>query len=174
MHWCWGVPKQAYPLFSFRGQQIRYPGNFVLPVTPIRASRLLLVWLSVCTLVTGGVAAVLFPVTVSAGLCLCVAGVSFVTLKQFGHFGGSSKTLHAVRLVGDSLHYRCASESWVEDANIASAFVTAWLTVVKFKPGVDNKFPLFLLVLPDSMPKEDFRRLRLYLLWQVRPEVNFP
>ena len=58
----------------------------------------------------------------------------------------------------------------------ADSVVTPWLTIVHFKPQGASYLQRWLcsplLILPDSSNAQDFRRLRVWLLWGRRDQVH--
>ena len=58
----------------------------------------------------------------------------------------------------------------------ADSVVTPWLTIVHFKPQGASYLQRWLcsplLILPDSSNAQDFRRLRVWLLWGKRDQVR--
>ena len=58
----------------------------------------------------------------------------------------------------------------------ADSIITPWLTIVQFKANDATYLQRLLsrpvLILPDSTDAEDFRRLRVWLLWGQREEVR--
>lgn len=75
-------------------------------------------------------------------------------------------SLVAVRLHADG---RCAfkvrGETWHQAALLGSSFVSPWLTVLNLRPEA-GRFARHLVILPDAVNAEDFRRLRVWLKWR--------
>jgi len=44
------------------------------------------------------------------------------------------------------------------------SFVSPWLTVIRWRPA-PSRFDRTVVVLPDMLPREDYRRLRVLLRW---------
>jgi len=58
----------------------------------------------------------------------------------------------------------------------ADSIVTPWLTILRFKPQKvsywQRLFSRSLLILPDSSNAQEFRRLRVWMLWGQRDRVR--
>lgn len=54
--------------------------------------------------------------------------------------------------------------AWAAGSVRAGSFVAPWLTIVIWRPE-GARLDRAVLVLPDMLPKEDFRRLRVWLRW---------
>lgn len=70
-------------------------------------------------------------------------------------------------LEADDSGYRLLDRGEWIDVQMRHALVTATLTVVEFKQA--NGRRLSLVLLPDSISADDYRRLRVWLRW-VKPE----
>lgn len=71
----------------------------------------------------------------------------------------------AVRFHADG---RCAfkvrGETWYQAALLGSSYVSPYLTVLNLRPE-GGRFARHLVILPDAVNAEDFRRLRVWLKW---------
>jgi toxin CptA len=130
----------------------------------LRSSRMLLV---VLTLAHLGASAVLLAVPrfwwrVALGLVVLASYVHswrrHVTMRGPGR-------ITALRLSGAGLEILQGQEgAWLPVTVLDSSLVTPWLTVLHLKrQGRRGMLPLVLL--PDMMLPEDFRRLRVWLRW---------
>lgn len=64
---------------------------------------------------------------------------------------------------------RLGNEQWVPAEVLGSSFVQPWLAVLHLKlEGRRHMLPLILL--PDMLKHDEFRRLRVWLLWGWRDE----
>lgn len=70
-------------------------------------------------------------------------------------------------LEADGSGYRLLDRGTWLDVQMRHALVTATLTVIEFKQA--NGRPLSLVLLPDSIAADDYRRLRIWLRW-VKPD----
>lgn len=70
-------------------------------------------------------------------------------------------------LEADDSGYRLLDRGAWLDVQMRHALVTATLTVVEFKQTKGRR--LSLVLLPDSLAADDYRRLRVWLRW-VKPE----
>lgn len=70
-----------------------------------------------------------------------------------------------VRLDRDgAIGLRAGDGRWIEAAVQSASFVAPWLTVIRWR-APSHRFDRALLILPDMLGPEDFRRLRLLLRW---------
>lgn len=92
-------------------------------------------------------------------------GSAWHTLRRDG-----LRTLR-LSLVGLRLDADCRCEfqtragAWHEAALLGSSFVAPYLTVLNLKPA-GRRFAQHLVILPDAVNVEDFRRLRVWLKWR--------
>lgn len=47
-----------------------------------------------------------------------------------------------------------------------SSFVSSWLTILNLKPE-NSRWLRHVIIMADSMPEEEFRRLRIWLRWKT-------
>ena len=80
--------------------------------------------------------------------------------------------LHALRRTALALRFDPDGAIEVQDAAGAwrtgvvrdGSFVAPWLTIVRWRPR-GARFDASIVLLPDMLPAEDFRRVRVWLLW---------
>jgi toxin CptA len=78
---------------------------------------------------------------------------------------------HEIRCEPDgSLQIRIASE-WRAATLLPASVVMPWLVVLHYRVE-DNGQTHHLVMPPDSLPSDDFRRLRVWLKWKAKTEVN--
>ncbi len=75
----------------------------------------------------------------------------------------------ALQCEGGSLAYQMRSGRWIEAAIVTGGCVSAQLTAVQLKPDSERACSVYVVVAPDCMRSEDYRRLRVHLGW-VRAE----
>lgn len=100
---------------------------------------------------------VIWPIRFVLGLPL---GLSLVfSLKQL------DGPLNGLSIARDgTFSVRLKDGDWVPADVLGSSFVKPWLTILHLRlEGRRSMLPVILL--PDCMPTEDFRRLRMWLLW---------
>ena len=91
--------------------------------------------------------------------CLALEAIHRVAL----HRGGAGATRLVLRRPRD-IEVRDGAGAWRSGAIADGCFVAPWLTVVRWRPAgawVDRT----IVVLPDMIGAEDFRRLRVMLRW---------
>jgi len=101
----------------------------------------------------------------AVSLTALLAGSAWHALRRDG-FRTLPNSLVAVRLHADG---RCAfkvrGETWHQAALLGSSFVSPYLTVLNLQPE-GGRFARHLVILPDAVNAEDFRRLRVWLKWR--------
>jgi toxin CptA len=74
--------------------------------------------------------------------------------------------LVALRLHADRrCEFQTRSGAWQEAELLGSSFVSPFLTVLNLQPA-GRRFARHLVILPDALASEDFRRLRVWLKWR--------
>jgi len=79
---------------------------------------------------------------------------------------------HAMRLQIIALRVNVKGElsiqqrdgSWQEAALLGTSFVTPWLTILNLRFSA-RRWPQHVVLTPDALPQDDFRRLRVWLKW---------
>ena len=72
------------------------------------------------------------------------------------------RALHVDR--DGAIELRDGTGAWRAGRLRAGSFVAPWLAIVRWRaPGA--RFDASVVILPDMLPAEDFRRLRVWLLW---------
>jgi toxin CptA len=81
----------------------------------------------------------------------------------------------AVKVSQQGMEIMLRNGAWLPAKVLASSFVSPWLVVLHLKLA-KRRFMLPLVLLPDAMGDEDFRRLRVWLLWSsaLRHGVDDP
>lgn len=75
-------------------------------------------------------------------------------------------SLVAVRLHADGRYaFKVRGETWHQAALLGSSYVSPYLTVLNLRPE-GSRFARHLVILPDAINAEDFRRLRVWLKWR--------
>lgn len=79
---------------------------------------------------------------------------------QRGHRGA-----RAVLVCRDgAIEVQDATGAWRTGSLRAGSFVAPWLTIVRWRPHA-GRFDATIVLLPDMLPAEDFRRVRVLLRW---------
>jgi toxin CptA len=77
-------------------------------------------------------------------------------------------SLIALRLDADCrCEFQTRAGAWHEAALLGSSFVAPYLTVLNLKPA-ESRMVKHLVILPDAVHAEDFRRLRVWLKWRCK------
>ncbi len=81
------------------------------------------------------------------------------------HFLRNSR--HAVlslKITRDGLQVETRSGGWLRAEILGSSFVTPWLTVLNLR-FPHCRLPVNVVLLPDMLGPDDFRRVRVWLKW---------
>jgi toxin CptA len=138
----------------------------VAGVFPLGPSRLL------AAILLGGLAAVavvLVFVDLSVGW---LALIYLLLLLSLGHEARKALRLGAGSVVNlrvaadDKLTLQLRSGEWRDAEVLGSTYVTAFLSVVNLRVA-DERRQRHVVLLPDVLPAEDYRRLRVWLRWRA-------
>jgi len=91
--------------------------------------------------------------------CAALEAIHVVALHR-----GSRGVRHAVVTRAGEVHLRNELAEWRTGIVRPGSFVAPWLTIVRWRAPM-HRFDRTLLILPDMLPEEDFRRLRVLLRW---------
>ncbi|WP_371257735.1 protein YgfX [Sulfuricella sp. T08] len=94
-------------------------------------------------------------------------GSAWHTLRR-DSFRTLQNSLVALRLDTDcSCEFQTRAGAWHEADLLGSSFVAPYLTVLNLKPE-SGRLVKHLVILPDAIHAEDFRRLRVWLKWRCK------
>ena len=94
-------------------------------------------------------------------------GSAWHTLRRDG-FRALQHSLIALRIDEDCrCEFQNRTGEWHDAALLGSSFVSSYLTVLNLKPA-NGRLVKHLVVLPDAVSAEDFRRLRVWLKWRSK------
>jgi toxin CptA len=119
-----------------------------------------------------GFAAALFwlaplPHWLAVLLMAVLLGSAWHTLRRDG-FRSLRHSLIALRLEDDCrCEFQTRDGAWHEASLLGSSFVAPHLTVLNLKPA-GGRLVKYLVILPDAVNAEDFRRLRVWLKWRCK------
>ena len=98
-------------------------------------------------------------------LTAVLLGSAWHTLRRHG-FRTLLHSLIALRLDADCrCEFQTRAGAWHEAALLGSSFVAPYLTVLNLKPA-EGRLMKHLVIFPDAVNAEDFRRLRVWLKWR--------
>ena len=107
------------------------------------------------------------PHWLAALLMPAILGSAWHTLRRDA-FRTLAYSLVALRLDADCrCEFQTRSGAWREAALLGSSFVAPHLTVLNLKPA-GERLAKHLVILPDAVDAEDFRRLRVWLKWRCK------
>ena len=92
-------------------------------------------------------------------------GSTWHTMRRDG-FRSLQHSLVGLRFDADCrCEFQARTGAWHEAALLGSSFVAPYLTVLNLKPA-GGRLVKHLVILPDAVNTEDFRRLRVWLKWR--------
>jgi len=119
----------------------------------------------------GALWSVAAPLWARAALTLAIAGSLIFHLAR-------SAALHAPDAIvaleikdGGAVALQTRRGEWLDCELLPSSFVSSKLTIVNLRPHGRRRARHVILV-PDNVDARDFRRLRMWLRWAARPEVE--
>ena len=102
---------------------------------------------------------------VKVAICLLLVIQCIVALRR-ALLRGSAAVVALEISADDVLSIETRSAGWSEQSVLASTFVAPLLTVMNLcNPATGARCSVVLL--PDSLPADDFRRLRVWLRWKA-------
>ncbi|MCX7627470.1 MAG: hypothetical protein N2Z69_03550 [Methylophilaceae bacterium] len=141
--------------------------NYTLQTSEIRlhSSRQLLAVLTIAHL--GAAAALLvvpvpFWLQLSCGLTILASLVHSVRHHAMRQGAGA---IVALRTSGRGMEVQTTDGNWLMVEVLGSSLVTPWLTVLHLRP-TPHRRRVPLVLLPDMLLPQDYRRLRVWLRWQ--------
>ena len=97
-------------------------------------------------------------------IALLIAQCAVVVRRQAFLTGANAAT--AIEITSDHrLNVETRSEGWCEYAVLGSSYVTPYLTVLNLRKS-GTRVARHVLLLPDSLNADDFRKLRVWLRWK--------
>lgn len=107
------------------------------------------------------------PQWIAALLMPLFLGSAWYYLLRDG-FRTLQHSLVALRLHDDcGCEFQTRAGVWHEAALLGSSFVSPYLAVLNLRPA-SGRIAKHLVILPDAVDSEDFRRLRVWLKWRCR------
>ena len=129
---------------------------------PSRVATMSLAVMSAATLaviaMTPGPAALRFFVAT------CVAGMALEAVHTIGLRRGRRGVRAILLRRSREIEVEMASGAWQAGVVLDGSFVASWLTIVRWRPD-GARFGRHILILPDMLPAEGFRTLRVLLRW---------
>jgi toxin CptA len=98
------------------------------------------------------------------------AGIAIAVLTSLAHTGWQHflrRNRHAVlglKITRDGLKVESHGGEWTTVEILASSFVSPWLTVLNLHLP-QQRLPTYVVLLPDMLGPDEFRRLRIWLKW---------
>ena len=133
-------------------------------------------WLLTAILVAvhGGALALVAIVSLPAWIKVIIAAVLVVSCWFSVRRAALLLTPHsavAIEFTSDKLlSVKTRASDWSEYEVLGSTYVAAFLTVLNLRQ-TERKTVRHVVILPDGIDNEDFRKLRVWLRWQARPIV---
>ena len=141
-------------------------GEYAIGPSRVLAAVLLLSHCSIAGLLVYLDLATIWTAT-ALGLLLC----SLVYETRIALRAGNGAVV-ALRIAGDSrFSIGLRDGHWLECEVLGSTTVTAFLTVINLRVSGERRMRS-VVILPDCMAPEDYRRLRVWLRWRPHPDAR--
>jgi toxin CptA len=129
---------------------------------PLRASRRLVMILAVAHLLALAISwTVPLHWTMRAGLSAMVASSAVLTYRRL-----RNADIDAIRVnIKGEFSVRSSGGEWLAASVLGSSFVAPYLTLLHLELE-DRPGRRYVLLLPDALAADDFRRLRVWLKWR--------
>ena len=137
-------------------------------IMPLRPSKILTCWVVFCSVSAATLSLLYLPVWVALAVCLLILGGASAALRLHA-LKTHTKAVVAIRCDASMLHCQLKSGHWISGPALPGGLISTWLTVVRVKDTSVGSASAFVVLMPDCMGVEDYRRLRVFLRW-VRTE----
>ena len=105
------------------------------------------------------------PTMLAIGVSLLIAWIGWVDLRLHALRVHPSSII-ALRCEAAGLAYQLKQGAWIKGQPQTGGLVHPWLTVVRFRDASRPHKIRTLVLLPDALTTENFRRLRVHLVWR--------
>jgi hypothetical protein len=131
----------------------------------VRPSRILAAWIVVAALGCAALLMRFLPLTsgVAAALLILALGAWALWQARLCHV----HAVTALRCAPDELQFCLRSGQWQAGTVLDGALVTRGLTVIRIATEDAEVGHSVVVLLPDSMDADDYRRLRVHLRWRA-------
>lgn len=134
-------------------------------VIALRRSNLLLAWLVLASAGAFVLTLLYLPGPLAVVLGILIAWRAWIDARRHAlRFGADAVT--ALRLSETGIECLTRSGTWRAGEVLASGLVSPMLTVFRWRQQDDRARPSTVVVLPDALDDDAFRRLRVYLRWK--------
>jgi len=147
-------------------------GTF-MPDMSVAPSYTLAVWIIVSSVLAGGLSLAYLPM--AAGVAVCGLVLFYAWATMWLH----ALQKHATALVGircdsdgGTLSYQLKRGQWIVGSVMQGGLISRWLTIVHLQDLSEVGRKRCLVLLPDALSADNFRRLRVYLRWARREPIN--
>ena len=133
-----------------------------IALVPSRSAPWIIGSAALATLALLAAAPGLVPLRILAGTWVACASIEAIHSRALLR---GRRAVRALRLSRDGeIELQDALGRWHEGIVEQGSFVAPWLTIVRWR-GAGARFARTLPILPDMVPEEDFRRVRVMLRW---------
>ena len=142
----------------------RTPGAIV-----VGPSRILTLWVALGFAATTALSGCYLPLWAAAAIVLALA-VSAASALRLHALRSHSQAVVALRCHSNTIEIRIKSGHWIIGTILPGALVSDMLTVVRIRDKDVAARVRYLVLMPDNVYQEDYRRLRVVLRWQYSEE----
>ena len=134
-------------------------------------SRILTLWVVLAFAATTALSAWYLPLWATAGIVLASA-VSAASALRLHARRSHPQAVVALRCHSDTIEIRVKSGHWIIGAILPGALISDMLTVVRIRDKDVAARVRYLVLMPDNVHQEDYRRLRVILRWLYNEETG--
>ena len=136
----------------------------------VRPSKILALWVALGLALVITFSTLYLPLW--AAVCLGLTALIFAVPALRVHaLKSHPDAVVALRHFGNGIDYQLRSGRWISGTVVPGALVSRWLTVIRIRPVSAGAEHASLILLPDNIEPEDYRRLRVFLRWTPENEV---
>lgn len=132
---------------------------------PLRPSLMLNAWLVVICTGTGALVVIYLPLPLAVLCCAIAVWRTWNAVRLHG-LRSSPHSIVGLKCSGNGLACLFASGRWQEGHATAGSLVTRFLTLVCWQESAEGSKTHYLVILPDGIDGDDYRRLRMHLRWR--------
>jgi toxin CptA len=131
---------------------------------PVAASRMLALWIVAAAAAAMGLSLVYLPLAVCAIVCALILVYAWVSLRLYA-LQAHAAAIVALRCDTGTLGYQLCAGTWINGSVLTGGLVNRWLTVVRVQDISERAQKRTIVLLPDQLSADNYRRLRVYLRW---------
>jgi len=122
--------------------------------------------LGLCGAALLSVAIATIPLLVRIPAAIGLVAASSLAIRRYALLHSSDSVVSIQPMAAGNCILRTLSEGDMEATILPDSVAWPWMLLLRFTSG-GKRLPVSVVVLPDSVAKEDWRRLSIWLRWQA-------